>query len=378
MADDSRAPTFDAVVSDLEQLREGGIGRARSMRLPALTTVATLCAFTEGGDITPGIRLLLKEAVDTLGGGALQDAAEYSLGLYPGTALWKNVDRRRSAAEAFGVASETFRKGYEKDLVAQIAEAIMTISQEARLRQSRLEIQERRHPADSRLAVQWVERFEAYYRIWTPVYALGADLEAAIDTYREGPSEHPPWASDSDEPYDYIKQAQGYGHSALFRLAEYWLEVKRFKSRYGGLWLFSDDQVEQDVADAIYGIGWHNDLSDRDESFLRRHLADARHEEPAAFWDIIQAFPQAVKINERWQRMIHDGVGYETEEQQNGSQVWLTIRACEDYCRLVDDDWKRVADWYRPTANPKRPGVDGATLYQRHLGSAIATGRSSS
>ncbi len=39
---------------------------------------------------------------------------------------------------------------------------------------------------------------------------LSADLHAAIDTRRDEPSEHPPWAPDGDEPYDPERQAQGY------------------------------------------------------------------------------------------------------------------------------------------------------------------------
>jgi hypothetical protein len=119
---------------------------------------------------------------------------------------------------------------------------------------------EHRHPADSRLAVQWVERFEAYYRIWTPAYALAANLEAAVKTRRDEPAEHLPWDPDSAEPYDPLDQADGYGRYALYAYAQFQLEVKKFMTRHGGLWLLSDVDVEQQVADAVYRIGWHNRL----------------------------------------------------------------------------------------------------------------------
>jgi hypothetical protein len=236
------------------------------------------------------------------------------------------------------------------------------LCQEGRLRSANIEMQELRHPADSRLAVQWIERFEAYYRIWTPAHALAADLEAAIDTYLEEPSEHPPWAPDSDIPYDRDAQARGYGRSALYYLAEFWLEMRRFKHRHGGMWLFSDPQIEEDVADAAYRIGWHNSLSDRDESFLRRHLADSRHEEPAQFWDIIQAFSQGNEIDANWQQMILEAVSCTSDEEKTGSQAWLTIRACKNYCALIDQDWGRIADWYRPGYAPTHRSI-GRKLY---------------
>lgn len=94
---------------------------------------------------------------------------------------------------------------------------------------------EQRHPADSRLAVQWVERFEAYYRIWTPAYALGANLEAAIKTRRDEPADHLPWDPNSAEPYDPEDQADGYGRYALYAYAQFQLEVKKFMTRHGGL-----------------------------------------------------------------------------------------------------------------------------------------------
>jgi hypothetical protein len=223
-------------------------------------------------------------------------------------------------------------------------------------------MEQRRHPADSRLAVQWVERFEAYYRIWTPAYALGENLQAALDTYLEEPSDHLPWDPDSAVAYDPVRQARGYARSALYNLAQFHLELKRFMSKHGGLWLLSDADVEQNVADAVYRIGWHNSLNDEDESFLRRHLADSRHEETEHFWNVIQGFPQGLRIHDRWQDMVRDGVGLTTDKQKVASQVWLTIAACRDYVRIIDEDWLRIADWYRPGITPDRR-VNGARLY---------------
>lgn len=365
MTGESRAPAHDELMRDLARIREKGIGRLRGLDLPALEAAVRIIDPTESADVEPAaIAAVLRAAADTLGGGSLQEASEYLLGLYPGTALWSGKLRRDEAAQLFGVVTETFRKKPEQELLGQIAEAILSQCHDARLRSTRLDMEQRRHPADSRLAVQWVERFEAYYRIWTPAYALAEDLQAAIDTYLEEPADHYPWDPNSAEPYDPIKQAQGYGHSALYWLAQFHLEVRRFRSKHGGLWLLSDVQVEQDVADAVYRIGWHNDLSDGDESFLRRLLADSRHEEAEHFWNVLQGFSRGLEINRRWQAMIRQGVGVETGEEKSQSQVWLTIAACRDYCRMIDEDWLRIADWYRPSANPKG-SISGTHLYRR-------------
>jgi hypothetical protein len=270
--------------------------------------------------------------------------------------------RREEAAVQYGVVLETFRKKPERELLGQIAEAVLGICHDARLRRTRLDMETRRHPADSRLAVQWVERFEAYYRIWTPAYALAANLEAALETYLEQPSDHLPWDATKARPYDPEVQARGYARSALYNLTQFHLEVRRFMSKHGGLWLLSDPQIEEDVSSAVYRIAWHNPLNDEHESFLRRHLADTRHEETEHFWNVIQGLPEGLRIYELWQDMVREGVGLTTDEEKAGSQVWLTIAACSDYARLIDEDWLRIADWYRPGSSPQRD-VSGKTLY---------------
>lgn len=354
-------------MTDLAAIREKGIGRVRSLSLPALSLAAAIVDPTVTDEVEPAaITAVLRSAVDGLGGGSMQDSAEYLLGLFPGTALWSGALRRSKAADLFGVASETFRKKHEKELLGLVADEILSACHDARLRSTRADMEQHRHPADSRLAVQWVERFEAYYRIWTPAYALAADLEAALETYLEEPADHYPWDPESVEPYDPVRQAEGYGHSALYWLAQFHLEIKRFKSKHGGLWLLSDAETEQQVADAVYRIGWHNNLSDGDESFLRRHLADSRHEEVEHFWKVIQSFSDGQRINANWQRIIRDGVDLK-ESDKSSSQVWLTIAACREYCDLIDNDWLRIADWYRPGSSPARSVASGSRLYRELL-----------
>lgn len=365
----STAPTYDALLANLKQVRHVGAGRLRREKLPALRQMAVLLDLCDPDDTEPAPLVdALRRAVDGLGGGVEQDAAEYILGLTRGSSLWRTSERRGEAAKLLTVQPETFRKNYEAPLLEQVAEQLLGLLHDAHLRVARVEMVERRHPADSRLAVQWVERFEAYYRIWTPVYSLAANLEAAIDTYAEKPSEHLPWDPDSEQAYQPYWQARGYARSALYNYARFQLELKRFMSSHGGLWLASDAQTEQDIADAVYRIGWHNDLNDEDDSWLRRMLADARREETEHFWNVVQAFSQGIHIHDLWQRMVEKGIGLTTDEEKQSSQARLTIQACRDYTRLVDQDWVRIADWYKPGLAPRREVVSGRSLYQRLSG----------
>ncbi|WP_431230443.1 hypothetical protein [Paenarthrobacter nicotinovorans] len=372
------APCFEDVLKDIRAVREAGAGRLRGLPLPALRHICVAVDLTDvvGEEPAPVVQLL-RDAVDELGGGALQESAEYSLGLTAGTALWNSRLRREKAASLQNIVADTFRKKPEKELLSLIAESILAICHDAKLRRARLEMEHRRHPADSRLAVQWVERFEAYYRIWTPVYALAANLEAALDTYQEEPSDHLPWDQASTQPYDPVFQARGYARDALYNYAQFQLELKRFMSRHGGHWLLSDAETEQEVADAVYAIGWHNDINADDDSFLRRHLADTKHGELDHYWDILQAFPRGVAIHDIWQQMIEEGVGLTTENERKTSQVWLTVQACQRYCDLIDADWIKIADWYRQGAAPNRR-EGGKELYMSLTRSRIPRAESAS
>ncbi|MGP5044326.1 hypothetical protein ACTXJR_09945 [Glutamicibacter ardleyensis] len=377
MVDKMRAPSFDDVFRDIQRVREAGIGRLRGLNVPALRQACFIADMADAGDTEPApVLMLIRTAIDTLGGGILQETAEYSLGLIEGTALWNSRLRREKAAALHGIVADTFRKKPEKEVLALVAEGVLGICHEAKFRQTRLDMERQRHPADSRLAVQWVERFEAYYRIWTPVYALGANLATALEVHMDEPSDHLPWDPQSPEPYVPYLEARGYARSALYNYTQFLLELKRFMSRHGGHWLLSDAETEQTVADTVYAIGWHNDLNDEDDSFLRRHLADARHEETEHFWNIAKSFPQGLRIHDLWQTMVEDGVGITDEMEKKTSQVWLTIAACQRYCDLIDSDWMKIADWYRPGTSPRR-GNSGKTLYQGLLEDRRASGQMS-
>ncbi|SMQ71889.1 hypothetical protein [Agreia sp. VKM Ac-1783] len=362
MAADTTAPTFKELVADLKTVRTKSAGRIRDLPLPALRRA---CIITDLADAVTGepapVIALLRNACDLLGGGTLQEAAEYTLGLVEGTMLWTVAARHKEAADRVGMTPDSFRKKPQDETLGQVAEAILRLCDDARLRRGRIEMEQRRHPADSRLAVQWVERFEAYNRMWTPAYALAADLEAALETYVEEPAPHPPWDPTLDEPYDPILQARGYARSALFRFAQFELELKRFMSKHGGMWLLSDADVEQEAADTVYKITWHNNLNDEDESFLRRLLADSRHEEAEHFSSVLLGLKQGVEIHDKWQYLVKKGVGL-ADADKAVSQVWMTIAACSRYCEIIENDWLKIADWYRPNARPDR-GLSGKELF---------------
>ncbi|WP_435084274.1 hypothetical protein [Gordonia hongkongensis] len=361
-----RAPDHEAVVGDLKLLRERGLGSIRRIRLPALHRATLVSGLATADDQGPSaVESLLRKAVKHLDGGDYEESASYTFGLIAGTKLAPSSERRRQAARVFSVSPDTFRKTYEKTLIDEVAEGVLALCHEQSMRITHLQM-EQRHPADSRLAVAWVERFEAYYRLWTPIYALGADLKAALDTYKLEPADHLPWDPDSEEPFDPVNEAQGYARSALYWYAAYQLELKRFMRERGGLWLFSDTQIESDIRDAVYRVGWHNPVNEEDDSWLRRKLADSRHEEAEHLYRALEGSTDGERIHATWQKFVLDGSEQAAAGETEKNQVVSTVTACDEYCEWVDADWLKIADWYALAGGSPR-GISACDLYDRSI-----------
>ena len=122
-------PNLDELISDLRALRLHGLVRLRHLQLDALGRAAALF----GAGRRPPAALpppalaekLLRAAVDAIGPGNLGAAAQFTFGLAQGTRDWPAQDRRRRAAEVYGVSVERFRKFQETVLVEQVAEQIL-------------------------------------------------------------------------------------------------------------------------------------------------------------------------------------------------------------------------------------------------------------
>ncbi len=96
------------------------------------------------------------------------------------------------AAEDACVSVEHFRHAHEPRLREALTDRVLSEIHDYRLRLARLRL-DVRTPTHSRLAVEWLARFEAMYQIWTPLTGLGNDLTAYRSTLLE---EGRPWDSE--------------------------------------------------------------------------------------------------------------------------------------------------------------------------------------
>lgn len=116
------------LVADLRLLRERGLVRIRHTDLSSLRQAAERTSVITAADTGPrAIETLLRAAVENLGGGPLSTAAAHTFGLTRGARDRPAQDRRRRAAQEYGVSVERFRKYHERIVIEQVAEEILKL-----------------------------------------------------------------------------------------------------------------------------------------------------------------------------------------------------------------------------------------------------------
>lgn len=364
--------------------------KLRGLSLPALTRLARASgdAATSQTVEAPAIEELIRRAISDLGAGRLQETLLTLYGFAPGSRLEPPSELRRSAASAWGVSQERFRRDPQATVISELAEALLRRAARHAHHLAHFDL-ERRAPTSSRLAVAWLERFEAYYRIWTPVSGIASDLCAYRSTLLEPdrPYDRPPGTKGPDDPgYTQEDQAAGYVTFALWHFTRFLCALSQFNARYGGMWLLSDATAEQELQDALYRIGWHSPNNERDDSYLRR-LHDQANGELHEFLNLLRADPIGRATEAEWRAWaascqciwtVEDEVDREhfpTHRHhtgiRGGCSLHSIVLACGEYTALVDDDWRRVADWYRLDAsasamiNDRRLYHDSAHHHQK-------------
>jgi hypothetical protein len=400
-----RVPSHDELLRDLIKLRLNGLVKLRGLELPALARATLIAESTEAKGTSSGsvsthsgsgatylpqaIEELLRSSLDRMDGGPFADAAELLFGLGQGLRGVNPTELRARAADALSVKSETFRKENEKQVISELAEAILAICRDQDMRDARIAMMDTRHPADSRLAVNWAERFEDYYRIWTPIIAMAGDLTAYRSTLLEQdrPYDDPaepgkliaPMSTET-EGYTQEYQAEGYIRFAIYRYGEVLQEMHRFKQKRGGFWLLSDQATETQVSDAVYRIGWHNPNNERDDSWMRVTMQQSQGE-LHTFQHILMTTGIGQATHTEWQEWAAEctctwdqaktpnerGAMFATHETDDGvnedCQLHQVVAACLEYTELIDADWLKIADWYRIEEGAVRRRESGEGLY---------------
>ncbi len=367
---DIPVPTPEELERELAEIRHAGIACTRRLELPALTTAARAAGRVEPHE-TVGhyvIERMLRDAVLGIGDPDGELAAEL-FGLTTETRGGNPANLRKLAAEDAHVSVDHFRHTYEPRLRALLADQVLAEVHNYRLHLARLRL-DLRIPVHSRLAVEWLTRFEAMYRIWTPLTGVGNELTGYRSTLLE---KDRPWDSVLDYdglPYSQEKQATGYVTDALAFYATFLAELRDFEIRFGGLWLLPDSQAETELADAANRVVLSSPTNPREDSFLRSVISEVPGHELYAFLFALADTETGCDIHAKWQGWaatcectwdVGSRMGREmfpthltcpgVSEQ---CDMHILIAACNDYCMILDDAWDAIADWYRDVPKPTR------------------------
>lgn len=379
---DIPAPTAEELDVELAKIRRTGITGLGRLRLPGLTVAARAGGRVGPHELVGGyvIERMLQDAVVNIGGADGELAAKI-FGLSPETRGGSPPALRQMAVEDANVTLDHFRHYYEPRLRAALADRVLAEVHDYRLRLSRLRM-DVRIPVHSRLAVEWLARFEAMYRIWSPLTGVGNDLTAYRSTLLE---QDRPWDTVTNmrapdgSAYSQEAQAAGYATFALAHYARFLVELRDFEIRFGGHWLLPEAQAETDLREAVYKVEQAGPNNERDNSFLRSTISQVPDREMHGFLVALAGTEIGRDIHTEWQEWVctcrcHWDLGsrigrnyFPTHLGNSGiseqCDMHRLIAACNDYCLVLDDAWDAIADWYHDVPKPTRHDTTGEEIY---------------
>jgi hypothetical protein len=305
-----------------------GLRSCRAILGLALTKAKS--ASEEPADLAVAAQTLIREAAKRVDDGDAYGPAASLLGLAPGTRGELLKDRRRKAAEGLFVSPEHFRKEREDLLLEAVADELYAADSAYRLRH-RHRTEAERSPEQSRLGIDWLEQHRSYRRIWTPLSGMRNDLDV-LRRYLAAEAEDQPAIADRL-------------CNITYQWARFELALQRFIEAQGGLWLLADADSEIAAAEAIYKLQVYVPLGETDSSWLRTLLADSPHEELDSFGDLLVAAGE--RRRELMQVWLQWAGCPEPEDGDCSCSLHTWLRTADEFIRLIDEDWYRVADFYR-------------------------------
>jgi hypothetical protein len=327
------APLPADLAAELGDLLRGGV-TTESLRncsaILGLSLAEAKSASQDTADLAVAADVLIREACRRVDDGDAYGAASSLLGVAPGTRGNLLKTRREKAAKALFVSAETLRKEREHGILEAIADELYAADSAYRLRH-RHRMEAEREPQDNRLGIDWLDQHRSYRRIWTPVSGMSNDL-AMLRKYLA--------AEEEDQPAIADRLA-----NITWQWARFVLAVERFVQEQGGLWLLADIDSEIAAAEAVYQLQLRVPLGETDCSWLRTMLLETPHEELDGFGDrLVAAGERRKELMGIWLQWA-GCQGADRADCECDFHRWQ--QAADAFIQLIDDDWYRVADWYR-------------------------------
>lgn len=193
----------------------------------------------------------------------------------------------------------------------------------------------RRPPLESAMRVEWLGRFERYFKMWGPISGLRYDLEMALHYLQR----------------DESIEAETFIRKSLFYYARYLVELERFVTQHGGLWVLPDTRTEDAIADSTWFIRRPIPSGEVNDSILS--MTYARAPELALFMHATYASQHLQPVLRTWREWIHSCRCRRPKCPRQDCDVHATIEWCRFYMDALEAQWDFLADWY----DLPRPGT---------------------
>src|SRR4051794_36708952 len=197
-------PTRAALVAELQQLvrRRGAPSVTRGGALSRLSCVGERAGAESAELVGAALADLLPQLAAKLSDPSGSRAACALLSLSGSLARSGPSTRRQAAANALGMRNgDSFRRRHERPLLEDLAAVLLRVETAYRYRTRDVDLSR----------IDWIGRFQAYYRLYTPISGLRGDLLVLLGTQRERPGE-----------FDYLIGQLG---SSLWFYTRYLLEL---------------------------------------------------------------------------------------------------------------------------------------------------------
>lgn len=347
----------DAIGAALRELSDGEGATIKAVR--AQRVLVTLeCAIGEatGGGRTPARLDEIAAAVVRFLGAAADSlepetkapaavpneaqAARAALGLKPNLSgkPWRATRNRPGRQAITAEWLDTDKEGLESELVdgttarshllERMAEHLSLRDSEFVAEARRLAQRERRPPLESAMRVEWLNRFERYYKMWTPIFGIRHNLELALESRREG---------SLDDTEIYIRLA--FCNHAYFLT-----ELDSFVLQQGGLWILPDTRTEDAIADSTWFLREPMPLTKIDESILR--MAFASSEELAMFLHATYVNHELRPIMAKWRKWVHSCECARSSRPRRKCGLHASISWLAFYMDALEAQWDFLADWF--------------------------------
>lgn len=178
------------------------------------------------------------------------------------------------------------------------------------------------------MRVEWLSRFERYYKMWTPIFGIRHGLELALESNRRG------------EP----DAADVYVRMSLYNHAFFLTQLDDFILQHGGLWILPDTRTEDAIADSTWFLRDPMPLSKIDESMLR--LKFAANPELVLFTHASYVDGDLQPILEKWREWVLSCRCKRPKRPRAGCKVHATILWAAFYMDTLDAQWDFLADWH--------------------------------